>query len=278
MLNILRAQLYRLVRSVAFWGLLVVCAGVTALMLVSLGMQYDDTTAYDTGAGYLPVGATLNLSTEEYVGMAAVFVSLFTSLLAARFFSDDFAEKGCRALDADPGFRRSYVLAAGALVAFMALCFTVAALLVPFMVILFFPLLDIAWNGACTLRWALQMVLVSTVYGMLSVAVTIATGKLGIAVLVALLLGTGAVDLQVLSAAQAVWGELNALGAALGSPPFSLPYYGSPSGLTLWMPSGQLLGVLTVGATPEAPAIAAMVLQAAAAMLLCWLAIRRKRI
>lgn len=278
MINVLRAQFYRLMRSVAFWGLLVVCAGATVLMLVSLGMQYDGATAYDTGAGYLPVGAPLLLSAEEYVGSAAMFVPLFTSLLAARFFSDDFAEKGCRVLDAGPGFRRAYVLSAGVLVAFTALGFTVAELVVPFAVTPFFPLLDLTWDGGGTLRWALQLVLVSTVYGALSVAATVVTGKLGIAVLIAFLFGTGVVDLQVVSCAQVVWGQLHALGAVSGIPPFQLPPFGSPTGFSLWMPGGQLWGVLSVGAIPTAAAMGVMALQVVVALLLCWLVFRRKRV
>lgn len=278
MINVLRAQFYRLMRSVAFWGLLVACAGVTILMLVSVGMQYDGSTAYGTGAGYLPVSAPLVLSAEEYAGSAAMFVPLFTSLLAARFFSDDFAEKGCRVLDAGPGFRRAYVLSAGVLVAFTALCFTVAELLVPFVVTPFFPLLDLTWDGGDTLRWVLQMVLVSTVYGVLSVAATVVTGKLGIAVLIAFLFGTGIVDLQVVSCAQAVWGELHTLGAVSGMPPFQLPPFGSPAGFSQWMPGGQLWGILSVGAAPTVTAMGIMVLQVVVALLLCWLVFRRKKV
>ncbi|WP_304425467.1 ABC transporter permease [uncultured Adlercreutzia sp.] len=280
MLNLLHAQFYRLVRSVTFWGFLGVTLFVSGLGVWSFGMSYDSAVAYDTGVGFLLPGTTLWLRPEDYAGqMAAMFVPLLSSLFVARFFVDDFSAGGSRILDAGPRFRRDYVLSSLVLIAVVAACLSVASLAAPLLVTPFFPLLDVQWgNFGCTVRWVLQMVLAVLIYGALTLAVTAATGRLGLSVLVAFLLGIGLVDSWMVDAVEAVRGVLFGVGVGDGFSWGQLTLYQDPQGFAWWLPSGQVWGVLAHGYTPTVLGIVPLAALAAIAGLLCWLAIRRKRI
>lgn len=280
MLNILHAQLYRLIRSVTFWGFFGVALLVSGLGVWSFAMTYDYTTAYDTGWGYLFPGSTLCLRPEDYAGqMAAMFVPLLSSLFVARFFVDDFAAAGCRILDAGPCFRHDYALSSLVLIALVAVCLSVASLAAPLLVTPFFPLLDVQWgNFGCTVRWVLQMVVTVLVYGALTLAVTAATGRLGLSVLAAFLLGAGLVDSWVVDAIEVVRSVLFGVGVGDGLMWGQLVLYQDPQGFAWWLPAGQVWGVLAHGYTPTVLDIVPLAVQAAIAGLVCWLAIRRKRI
>ena len=151
MLNLFRAQWYRLVRNRAFWGLLAVF-GVLVFLFV---IQVDEQSVREAVLGQFWVPQLL----LAFVGM-----------LSAAFFGDDFRYAGARSLDVMPGFRWRYVGSAVLIIVVIALIFLVAASFVAWLALLPNPVMSVGLSGGRFLRWGLLLVAISLVYAMADAA------------------------------------------------------------------------------------------------------------
>lgn len=270
MVNLLRAQAYRLVRAPYLWGLMAVMAAC-ALLATASALE-----AWRAGGPALPgagegfwaeraAGRTVYApDIEVYLGLAWVpeWTALLASLLAAAFFGDDVAGRTLRSLAAGQGFRWRYAVVAAVLVGAVAVALLLAAsagvlaatLVAPEAAVSF----DIAGHGVGrTLRWALEVVLIAGGYGMLATTVEVAAGSRGAGLLAALALASGGIESALLAGVGAVD-----------------PATAVAAGQVL--PAGQLLGPLAEAVTPTAADLAPMALFAAAATALCVLALSRR--
>ena len=259
MVNLFRAQLYRLVRNRAFWGLLMVFSVLVFLFVSQVGEEAVRQGAYRNLPSWRGAseGSSMSVGAEVVLGEFWVpqILSMFTALLAAAFFADDFKYGGVRLLDVVPSFRRAYVGSAALLMAFVS-----AAVLAAWLALL--P------NGALSIelfdgpgrfaRWGLQLILASVTGALVAVVAVAATGRIGwgvVAVLVA-----GAVP-EWLMGVVWMWGGEELAGALVGS-----------------MPPLQLMHLCYGDFTPTIAEVLSLLPWLAVMLGACWLAMRRKRL
>lgn len=290
MLNLFRAQWYRLVRNRAFWGLLVVYGLICTFALVSLGSNYHGQEGFWDLPSLLPLAdAALFLDPQDYLGRVggALWVPLLTCLLVATFFADDLSDGSCRNLAVSTHFRPDYLVSAAVLTAGVAVLFVVVGFAVVLAVTSFFPHLSVTWEMGRFGRWALAVVLASVVYGMLTLAVALISRRLALAVLFGFLLALGQVEVGILALVDLAGECLVSLGIA--SPwsiaPLSPDMFMRNSAerhfqdWALAFPAGQLGGPLSsLYEVPTAVDMLVLVAWLAAAMGLCWIIMRRKRL
>lgn len=279
MLNLLRAQWYRIGRNRAFWGLLLLFAVIMVWDLVSIGQNYRG----QEGFGSLPPlfsSGTISLDPETYLGEGGIvyFLVPLVLLLVAVLFADDFREGTVRNLAASPAFRRDYVLASALTVGLIAIAFVAVALVAVWAIIPQFPLLGVAWAPGRFLRWACQLVLIVELYGMLTVAVAVMAKRLAPTLIAAFLLGAGQVEL-LLANGYVMVGQVMELIGLPGLPGVAkagAAIYEELALLPGWLPAAQLQWMMGEGATPTIADMAPMALAVAAAVGLCLLAMRRR--
>lgn len=267
MLNILHAQLYRLVRSVTFWGFI----GLAVFVAFVLGRSACESALAGGSAFGLPVMAYSSdslLSGRLWVegelvldqGRAPFYLALFTSWVVAVLYADDGQRGGMRPLMVGPRSRWQYVLAMALLAIVAALALVAAVCVATAAAIFSFPTLNMGCNGGRLARWVLLVVLVSVFCALATLAVLVVTGRKAVAVLFAVLLCGCAFD-----------SGLFALATLLGAE-------GALNELIPWLPL-QIIGrICGSGTIPDAGDMVAPALFAIAAAALCWLALRRKRI
>lgn len=288
MLNLVRAQWYRLVRYRPFWGFLGLYGFITAVGLVSVGQGYYGQEGFWDLPALPGEGSALWLDPQDYLGPlgGALYVPLLTCLLAATFFTDEFHDGCIRSIAVSPRFRAEYVGSAVVLIASVAACFVAMGLVVVLAVMMpFFPLLDVVIDGmGRPLRWAADVVLIATVYGMLTLTVAMATRRTGVTVLFGFLLALGQVEVGLLGLADGVGEGLASFGISVPWTPLPLAsgmFMRWTSSLTYlpWavvFPAGQLGGPLSAGSVPTASDFLLMVPWLVAAVGLCWLVMRRR--
>ena len=264
MVNLFRAQLYRLVRNRAGWGLLMVFSVLVFLFVSQVGEEAVRQGAYRNLPSWRGAseGSSMSVGAEVVLGEFWVpqILSMFTALLAAAFFADDFKYGGVRLLDVVPSFRRAYVGSAALLMAFVSALFLMAAVLAAWLALL--P------NGALSIelfdgpgrfaRWGLQLILASVTGALVAVVAVAATGRIGwgvVAVLVA-----GAVP-EWLMGVVWMWGGEELAGALVGS-----------------MPPLQLMHLCYGDFTPTIAEVLSLLPWLAVMLGACWLAMRRKRL
>ena len=118
MINLVRAQWFRLMRNRAFWGLLAVFAGV--VLVASL--QVTERGLYEEAYRNIPLLAqhspaamvSMTMDVEAVMGefWTPQLLALIIALLSAGFFGDDFRFRRTRLLAAGPHFRAAYVISA----------------------------------------------------------------------------------------------------------------------------------------------------------------------
>ena len=136
MINLVRAQWFRLMRNRAFWGLLAVFAGV--VLVASL--QVTERGLYEEAYRNIPLLAqhspaamvSMTMDVEAVMGefWTPQLLALIIALLSAGFFGDDFRFRGTRLLAAGPHFRAAYVISALCIVHLSAMIFLAAAMAV----------------------------------------------------------------------------------------------------------------------------------------------------
>lgn len=263
MLNILHAQLYRLVRSVTFWGFLI----LVAVLLFAFASQTAVELARGDDAGFAGrVSSRFGSGIDGGVAslqdvLAALYVpsyiAIATAFCAASFFSDDFRFGVMRELDASPRFRRDYVASAMVIVWMMSSAFLCVGVVVVALAFFLGPSAVVVPDGAQCAEWLLATVGVSTTLSLLTLVIVVMTSRLGVAVLAAILLCGGIVREWV-------------VGLAIGG-----PLEGLILPMTTTFPSLQLAMLCIGGLVPSAWSVLAWL---AVSLLLCWLVIRRKRI
>lgn len=267
MLNILHAQLYRLVRSVTFWGFLALAVFIafvigrsaceSALAGGSLfGLPVMAYSSDSSSAGRLWVEGMLVLDQ----GRAPFYLALFTSWIVAVLYADDMQQGGLRSLLVGPHSRWQYVLAMTALAVIVAMALVAAVLAATAAAIFSFPTLNLGFNGGRLACWMFVVALVSVFCAMATFAVLVATGRKAVAVLFAALLCGCAFDSGLLVLAAMLGGE------------------GALSELLSWLPLQVVGRMCESGTVPDAGDMVASMLFAAAAAALGWLAMRRKRV
>ncbi|WP_296009785.1 hypothetical protein [uncultured Adlercreutzia sp.] len=264
MLNLLHAQLYRLIRSVTFWGFL----GLTAFIAYVVGRSVAENALMGSQIAGLPplnilgdwqgvvVDAELVLSAYH----APLYLCLFTSLVVAVLYSDDGHQGGLRSLMVGKGARQDYVLAMTTLSAVVALSMVLVAFVATWAAFLPFALMSVGFSGGRFVRWAMMVVLAAVFCSMVTLTVLLATGRKTVAVLFAVLLCCSVFE------------------SALGAIAFWLGAEGVMDGVISWLPLQVVERVGISGMPPLALDMLSPAVGAAAAMALCWLAIRRKRI
>ena len=193
-------------------------------------------------------------------GRAPFYVALFTSWIVAVLYADDVQHGGMRPLLIGSHSRWHYVLAMTVLTAIAAIALVVVVCAATGAAVFSFPTLHLGFNGGRLARWVLVVVLVAVFCATATLLVLLATGRKTVAVLFAVLLCGCAFDSGLL-----------ALGTLLG-------VEGVLNELIPWLPL-QIIGrICGSGTTPDVGDMVMPALFAIAAMALCWLAIRRKRI
>lgn len=267
MLNILHAQLYRLVRSVTFWGFLALAAFVAFVIgrsacesaLAGGSLFEPSVLAYSSDS---PLSGRLWVEGELVLdqGRAPFYLALFASWIVAVLYADDMQQGGLRSLLVGPHARWQYVLAMTALAVIVAMALVLVVLAATAAAIFSFPTLNLGFSGGRLTRWALVVVLVSVFCAMATLVVLVVTGRKAVAVLFAALLCGYAFD-----------NGLFALAAFLGAE-------GILNELLPWLPL-QIIGRICGGGTvPDIGEMVVPMLFALAAAACCWLAVRRKRV
>lgn len=261
MLNLFRAQSYRLVGTLMFWIVPVVWAILLVCWFVPMGQGYSGQEWFGDIPPLASGHAALCPDVEIYLSRVPVVqaLPLIVGLMAASFFADDFQGGALRVMDAQPHFRRDYLVASLLSLGMLAGIFLVVSVLVVEVVFgPFFPLLNVGEMTGRTLRWALELWLVCLLYGTMVLGVAILTKSRGLSALFAILLCSGVIERMV----------FDGLGGLLGRP---LGYTIPPGG-----PQGQIASLMA-GTTPQAEHIAAVALGVAAVLAVDWLLLRRKR-
>ena len=146
MLNLFRAQWYRLVRNRAFWGLLAVFGVLVFLFVIQVDEQSVREGVYRNfpALGGAPEGVGMTMDVEAVLGQFWVpqLLLAFVGMLSAAFFGDDFRYAGARSLDVMPGFRWRYVGSAVLIIVVIALIFLVAASFVAWLALLPNPVMS----------------------------------------------------------------------------------------------------------------------------------------
>lgn len=280
MLNVFRAQVYRLVRSRAFWGMLLLFGVIMVSAMASIGQNYQGQGGFRNLPRLVYEESGVTLDPDAYLGEGGVvyFLVPLVLLLVAVLFADDVREGTVRGLAASPAFRRDYVLASVLTVGLVAGAFVAVALAVVWAIIPRFSLLGIAWAPGRFLRWACQLVLIVSFYGMLTVAVAIATKRLVPTLVAAFLLGAGQVELLLANGCVIVGQlmELMGLSGLSGTAEAGSAIYENLASLPGWLPAAQLQWMMGEGATPTVVEMVPAVLAVAAAVGLCLLVMRRR--
>lgn len=278
MLNVFRAQVYRLVRNVTFWGMLLLFGVVMASAMASIGQNYQGQGGFRNLPSLVYEESRITLDSEAYLGEAGVvyFLVPLTLLLVAVLIANDVREGTVRSLATSPAFRRNYVLASALTVGLIAVAFIAVAVAATWAIIPRFSLLEVAWAPGRFLRWACQLVLIADFYGMLTVTVAIATKRLAPTLIAAFLLGAGQVEL-LLANGCAIAGHL--MGLVLPSVPSGATetvLYEDLASLPGWLPAAQLQWMMGEGATPTVAEMAPAALAVIVAVGLCMLVMRRR--
>lgn len=140
------------------------------------------------------------------------------------------------------------------------------------------PFLDVGLPTGRTLRWALQLVLIVEVYGLLTVAVAAATKRVAPTVVAMLLLATGQAEVLLMN----LYVIASQLGVAIGLPELfaaaevSSAFFETAAMVPTWLPAAQLQWMMGEGCTPVAGDIAPVALLAAGAFSVALLVIRRR--
>lgn len=192
MLNLFRAQWYRLVRNRAFWGLLAVFGVLVFLFVIQVDEQSVREGVYRNfpALGGAPEGVGMTMDVEAVLGQFWVpqLLLAFVGMLSAAFFGDDFRYVGVRSLDVMPGFRWRYVGSAVLIIVVIALIFLAAASFVAWLALLPNPAMSVGLSGGRFLRWGLLLVVISLVYAMAALAVVAATNRAGLGIIAFFLL------------------------------------------------------------------------------------------
>ena len=261
MLNLLRAQWYSLACNRMFWGFLVLFAVIMVWDMVSLGQNYYGQEGFRNIPPIYYEGVTVTLDPEGYLGEA-----------------EEFRAGTCRSLMAGPSSRRDFALALAVTVALLTMLFVLVGLVAVYAVIPRFPLLDVGLPTGRTLRWALQLVLIVEVYGLLTVAVAAATKRPAPTVAAMLLLATGQVEVLLTN----LYVIATQLGAVAGLPELpaatdvSSAFFETAAMVPTWLPAAQLQWMMGEGCTPVAGDIAPVALLAAGAFGVVVLVTRRR--
>lgn len=179
---------------------------------------------------------------------------------------------------AGPSSRRDFALALAVTVALLTMLFVLVGLVAVYAVIPRFPLLDVGLPTGRTLRWALQLVLIVEVYGLLTVAVAAATKRPAPTVAAMLLLATGQVEVLLAN----LYVIATQLGAVIGLPELpaamdvSSAFFETAAMVPTWLPAAQLQWMMGEGCTPMAGDIASVALLAAGALGVVVLVTRRR--
>lgn len=280
MLNLLRAQWYSLARNRMFWGLLVLFAVVMVWDMVSIGQNYHGQEGFRNIPPIYYEGARVSLDPEGYLGEGGVmyFLVPLVLLLVAVFFGEEFRTGTCRSLVVGPSSRRDLALASAMTVALLTVLFVLVGLAAAYAVIPHFPLLAVNLPTGRTLRWALHLVLIVEVYGLLTVAVAAATKRVAPTVIAALLLATGQVEVLLAN----LYVIASQLGTAIGLPELfaaaevSSAFFETAAMAPAWLPAAQLQWMMGEGCTPVASDIAPVVLLAAGVLGAVLLVMRRR--
>ncbi len=280
MLNLLRAQWYSLACNRMFWGFLVLFAVIMVWDMVSLGQNYYGQEGFRNIPPIYYEGVTVTLDPEGYLGEGGVvyFLVLLALVFVAVFFAEEFRAGTCRSLMAGPSSRRDFALALAVTVALLTMLFVLVGLVAVYAVIPRFPLLDVGLPTGRTLRWALQLVLIVEVYGLLTVAVAAATKRPAPTVAAMLLLATGQVEVLLTN----LYVIATQLGAVAGLPELpaatdvSSAFFETAAMVPTWLPAAQLQWMMGEGGTPVAGDIAPVALLAAGAFGVVLLVTRRR--
>lgn len=296
MLNVFRAQLYRLVRSLPFWGFLALLAFLCWTSLSALGANVA--VQEEAWGPFEPPfeSAVLALRPQDYLGAAGLtpFIPLLACLIAASAFSEDFKGRHgggtARNLAAGPHFRMAYV-ASGVLVTLLV---TACLIVVGVAVVLvavgpLFPYHSIEGDWASFGLWAIGVLLVSVIYGTLTMAVAAAFGRLGVTVVAALFLASGQVEILLVAwvdVAAEIFAPLGALvpwhsvSITLGTDLFVRhttlrPFWG----WALLFPAGQIGGPLSSASFNVEPLqLLLLIPWLCGAVVLGWLVLRRRQL
>lgn len=296
MLNVFRAQLYRLVRTLPFWGFLVLFAFLCWVSLSALGASAE-VQEEAWGPFELPFeGAVLALRPQDYLGAAGLtpFIPLLACLIAVSAFSEDF--KGfqgggtARNLVAGPHFRMAYVASGVLVMLLVTACLIVVGVAVVFAAVgPLFPRHGIEGDWASVASWAIGVLLVSVIYGTLTMAVAAAFGRLGLTVVATFLLASGQVEILLVALADmaeaifAPWGAVapwHSVSITLGTDLFVRhttlrPFWD----WALLFPAGQIGGPLSSASFSVEPLqLLLLVPWLCGGVVLGWLALRRRQL
>ena len=280
MINLVRAQWYGLIRNRMFWGFIALFAVIMVWDMVSIGQNYHGQAGFRNIPPLCSKEAMVSLDPEGYLGEGGVvyFLVPLVLLLVAVLFGEELRAGICRSLAVGPSFRRDFVLAAAVTVALMTTLFVLIGLATACAIIPLFPLLDVNVPTGRTLRWALHLVLIVEVYGLLTVAVAVATKRVAPTVASALLLGSGQVEV-LLANLSVIGGQL---AAAIGLPglpataEMSSAFFETATMVPAWLPAALLQWMMGEGCTPVAADIAPVVMLAAGALGVVLLVMRRR--
>ena len=248
MLNLFRAQWYRLVRNRAFWGLLAVFGVLVFLFVIQVNEQS------------VREGVYRNFPALGQFWVPQLLLA-FVGMLSAAFFGDDFRYAGVRSLDVMPGFRWRYVGSAVLIIVVIALIFLAAASFVAWLALLPNPAMSVGLSGGRFLRWGLLLVVISLVYAMAALAVVAATNRAGLGIIAFFLL-VGVLPDALLQLAS---GWLSA-------------FQGPIAAVVSALPSAQLGQLSAEGFTPVATDVLMLLPWLAVAVAGCGLVMRHKRL
>lgn len=265
MLNLFRAQWYRLVRNRAFWGLLIVFGSLVFLFVIQVDEQSVREGVYRNfpALGGAPEGVRMTVDVEAVLGQFWVpqLLMAFVGMLSAAFFGDDFRYAGTRSLDGMPGFRWRYVGSAALIIVVIAAIFLAVASLVAWLALLPNPVMGVWLSGGRFLRWGLLLVAISLVYAMAALAVVAASNRAGLGIIAFFLLVGVLPDALLQMAA----GWLSA-------------FQGPIVAMISTLPSTQLRQLSVEGFTPAATDMLMLLPWLVAAMVGCGLVMRYKRL
>lgn len=261
MVNLLRAQWYRLVRNRAFWGLLAVYAVLVFLFVAQVNEENIRQGAYRN----LPAPRGVSEDASMMVGIEAILgefwvpqlLAMFVAFLAAAFFEDDFRYEGIRLLDTGPFFRGAYVGSAALLIGLVSALFLVMAMLVTWLTLLRSGVLSVGFSGSFAL-WAFELIIASASGALVVLAVVAATGRAG--------WGVAAIFL------------IAAIPSWLVTPLWILGGEGAAVAFAGSMPGMQLQRLCYAGFAPTMGEALSLVPWLFVALGLCWLVMRRKRL